>query len=113
MMLKPDSAHTSHWRIGEVVFGIPFLVSLALHVIWPFSFTPGILRQALLPVGGILSIVGLGFLLRERLFSGDRILLVHDLRMQNHQVKKTAHLRALRSWESLFTKSAGAGCEAD
>jgi hypothetical protein len=34
------------------------------------------------------------------------------LRMQNHQVKKTAHLRALRSWEALFTESAGTGREA-
>jgi pyruvate kinase len=31
------------------------------------------------------------------------------LRMQNHQDKKTAHLRALRSWEALFTASAGTG----
>ena len=38
MMLKPDSAHTGRWRIGEVVSGIPFVISLALHGIWPFSF---------------------------------------------------------------------------
>lgn len=66
MMLKPDSAHTSRWRIGEVVFGIPFLISLALHVIWPFSFPPGILTQALIPAGVVLSIVGLGFLVLAR-----------------------------------------------
>jgi len=30
------------------------------------------------------------------------------LRMQNHQVKKTAHLRVLRSWEALFGESSAA-----
>jgi protein-S-isoprenylcysteine O-methyltransferase Ste14 len=64
--MKPDSAHTSHWKIGEVVFGIPFLISLALHFIWPFSFPPGILKQALILAGVILSIVGVGFLVLAR-----------------------------------------------
>jgi protein-S-isoprenylcysteine O-methyltransferase Ste14 len=71
--MKPDSAHTSRWRIGEVVFGIPFLISLALHFICPFSFPPGILKQALIPAGVILSIVGMVFLfLARREFSRHR-----------------------------------------
>lgn len=65
-MRKIDSAHASRWRIGEVVFGIPFLISLALHLIWPFSLTPGILRQTLIPAGVFLSIVGMGLLILAR-----------------------------------------------
>lgn len=71
--MNPDSAHISRWRIGEVIFGIPFLLSLVLHFIWPFSFSPGILKQALIPAGVILSIVGMGFLfLARREFSRHR-----------------------------------------
>lgn len=64
--MKPDSAHTSRWRIGEVVFGIPFLISLVLHWIWPFSLPLGILKQALIPAGVFLSMVGMGFLILAR-----------------------------------------------
>lgn len=65
-MKNPDAAHTSRWKIGEVVFGLPFLASLALHFIWPFSFSPGSLRQALLPTGLLLGLVGMGFLVLAR-----------------------------------------------
>jgi protein-S-isoprenylcysteine O-methyltransferase Ste14 len=72
-MKKLDSAHTSGWRIGEVIFGLPFLASLALHFIWPFSFPPGLLKQALIPAGVILSMVGMGLLfLARREFSRHR-----------------------------------------
>jgi len=64
--MKPDSAHTSRWTIGEVVFGLPFLASLVLHFIWPFSFPPGIPRQALILAGVLLGIVGMGFLVLAR-----------------------------------------------
>lgn len=52
--------------IGEVIFGLPFLASLVLHFVWPFSFPPGILRQALIPTGVLLSSVGMGFLILAR-----------------------------------------------
>lgn len=65
-MKHPDSAHTSGWRVGEVVFGLPFLASLALHFIWPFSFPPGILGQALIPAGLLLGLVGVAFLVLAR-----------------------------------------------
>ncbi|MBN1919992.1 MAG: isoprenylcysteine carboxylmethyltransferase family protein [Anaerolineae bacterium] len=65
-MKSHDSAHTSRWRIGEVVFGIPFLASLALHLIWPFSSPPDILRQTLIPAGALLGIVGLVLLVLAR-----------------------------------------------
>lgn len=66
MMKSPDAAHTSGWKIGEVVFGLPFLASLALHFIWPFSLPLGILEQALVPAGFLLGMVGMGFLVLAR-----------------------------------------------
>lgn len=65
-MKSPEAAHTSRWKIGEVVFGLPFLASLALHYIWPFSFLSGSLRQALVPAGVVLSLAGISFLVLAR-----------------------------------------------
>ena len=61
-----DSAHQSRWAIGEVVFGIPFLISIALQFIAPFSLPPGMLRQALVPLGSVLILSGLGVILLAR-----------------------------------------------
>lgn len=56
--MNTDSAHKSPWEISEVVFGIPFLISLGIHFLVPFSLPQGILRQALIPTGIILVIIG-------------------------------------------------------
>ena len=61
-----DSAHKSRWEIGEVVFGIPFLISIAIQFIIPFSLPQGILRQVLIPVGIALIIIGIGFIVLAR-----------------------------------------------
>ena len=61
-----DSAHKSRWEIGEVVFGIPFLISIAIQFIIPFSLSQGILRQVLIPVGIALIIIGIGFIVLAR-----------------------------------------------
>jgi protein-S-isoprenylcysteine O-methyltransferase Ste14 len=61
-----DSAHKSRWEIAEVVFGIPFLISIALQFIVPFSLPQGILRQVLIPVGIALIIIGIGFIVLAR-----------------------------------------------
>lgn len=61
-----DSAHKSSWEIAEVVFGIPFLVSIALHFVVPISLPQGILRQVLLPVGIVLIIIGIGLVVLAR-----------------------------------------------
>jgi len=63
---KRNAAHKSRWEIGEVVFGIPFLMGMALHVLIPFSLAQGILRQVLIPVGVVLIISGLGFIVLAR-----------------------------------------------
>jgi len=68
-----DSAHKSRWKIGEVVFGIPFLISLALQLVLPYPLSQGIFRQVLLPVGLALMMVGIGFIvLARREFSRHR-----------------------------------------
>jgi protein-S-isoprenylcysteine O-methyltransferase Ste14 len=56
--MSVDSAHKSRWEIGEVVFGIPFLVSIAIHFLVPFSLPQGIFRQVLIPAGIVLIITG-------------------------------------------------------
>jgi protein-S-isoprenylcysteine O-methyltransferase Ste14 len=61
-----DSAHKSSWEIAEVVFGGPFLVSIALHFVIPLSLPPGSLRQVLIPLGIVLIISGLGFVVLAR-----------------------------------------------
>jgi len=54
--MKGDSAHKSRWEIAEVVFGVPFLISIAIHIVVPFSLPPGSFRQILMPVGIMLII---------------------------------------------------------
>ena len=64
--MNMDSAHKSSWEIAEVVFGVPFLVGIAIQFIVPFSFPPGILRQVLIPVGIALIFIGIGFIVLAR-----------------------------------------------
>ncbi|CAG0973057.1 protein-S-isoprenylcysteine O-methyltransferase [Anaerolineales bacterium] len=64
--MSVDSAHKSHWEIGEVVFGIPFLISIAIHFVVPFSLPQGILRQVLIPVGIVLILIGICLIVLAR-----------------------------------------------
>lgn len=52
-----DTAHKSWWQIGEVVFGVPFMIALALQFIAPFSIRLGGLKPILI-LGGALLILG-------------------------------------------------------
>jgi protein-S-isoprenylcysteine O-methyltransferase Ste14 len=64
--MSVDSAHKSRWEIAEVVFGVPFLISIAMHFVVPFALPQGILRQILIPVGIVLIIIGIGFIVLAR-----------------------------------------------
>lgn len=64
--MSVDSAHKSRWAIAEVVFGIPFLISIALHFVAPVSLAQGILRLILVPVGIVLIIIGIGIIVLAR-----------------------------------------------
>lgn len=64
--MNMDSAHKRYWEIAEVVFSIPFLMSIALHFVVPFSLPQGILRQALVPVGIVLILIGVVLIVLAR-----------------------------------------------
>jgi len=57
-----DTAHKSPWEISEVIFGIPFLISIAIHLIVPISLLRGIIRQSLIAVGITFIIIGIIFI---------------------------------------------------
>lgn len=64
MKMDMDSAHKSKWEIAEVIFGIPFLISVILH--WIIPFTLGTLRQVFIPIGVILIAIGAGLIVSAR-----------------------------------------------
>lgn len=64
--MSVDSAHKSRWEIAEVVFGIPFLISIALNLVVPLSLSQGIFRQILIPVGIVLISIGIGLIVLAR-----------------------------------------------
>jgi protein-S-isoprenylcysteine O-methyltransferase Ste14 len=64
--MSVDSAHKSQWEIAEVVFGIPFLASIAIQFVVPFSLPQGIPRQALILAGIALIIIGMGIIVLAR-----------------------------------------------
>jgi protein-S-isoprenylcysteine O-methyltransferase Ste14 len=64
--MSVNSAHKSRWEIAEVVFGIPFLISIAIHFVVSFSLPQGIFRQILIPVGIVLIIIGICFVVLAR-----------------------------------------------
>ena len=61
-----ESAHKNRWQIAEVVFGVPFLISIAIHLVVPYSLSQGIIRQVQIPVGIILIIIGTGIVVLAR-----------------------------------------------
>ena len=64
--METDSAHKRNWEIGEVVFGVPFLLGVALNFIVPFALPHGTLRQALIPIGILLILLGLYLIVLAR-----------------------------------------------
>lgn len=58
--MNPDSAHKSRWEIAEVVFGIPFLISLGVHAVAPLSVPPGGWRLGIIISGVVLIIAAIG-----------------------------------------------------
>jgi protein-S-isoprenylcysteine O-methyltransferase Ste14 len=61
-----DSAHRSKWENAEVIFGVPFLISLALHFVFPLPLQQGILRQAIIVVGIVLFLIGITLIVLAR-----------------------------------------------
>jgi protein-S-isoprenylcysteine O-methyltransferase Ste14 len=61
-----DVAHKSWWQISEVVFGIPFLVAIALQLLVPLSLPRGLLRLAFILGGAALIITGVTLIILAR-----------------------------------------------
>lgn len=64
--MKVDAAHHSGWTIAEVVFGIPFLLGVALHLVAPLVLPTGTVRLFLILVGVVLTMIGLGVIVLAR-----------------------------------------------
>ncbi len=64
--MSNDVAHKSWWQIFEVIFGVPFLVAIALQLIAPISFPRGFLTPACIPGGAILIFVGITLVVLAR-----------------------------------------------
>jgi protein-S-isoprenylcysteine O-methyltransferase Ste14 len=64
--MNVDAAHKNRWAIAEVVFGIPFLLGIALHFIAPLALSPGTMRQLLIPAGIVLMLIGIGVIVLAR-----------------------------------------------
>jgi protein-S-isoprenylcysteine O-methyltransferase Ste14 len=64
--MSMDVAHKSWWQIFEVVFGIPFLVALALQRIVPIPFPRGFITPIRITGGAILIIAGVSLIVLAR-----------------------------------------------
>jgi protein-S-isoprenylcysteine O-methyltransferase Ste14 len=53
-----DVAHKKSWQIFEVVFGIPFLIAVAMHWIVPFSLSRGRFTPLIISTGIAIMILG-------------------------------------------------------
>ena len=59
-------AHKRWWQIFEVVFGVPFLVAIALQLVVPIPLPHGFLRSASVPAGVILIVAGVSLVVLAR-----------------------------------------------
>ncbi len=64
--MSKDSAHSSYWQTGEVIFGIPFLAAIALQFIAHLSFPGGFLRQVFIIAGIGLIFLGVSVIVLAR-----------------------------------------------
>lgn len=61
-----DVAHKSGWQTFEVVFGIPFVLAVALHLVVPLPFPRAFLGTVLVAAGIALFIAGTAFVALAR-----------------------------------------------
>ncbi len=57
--MAEKSAHNRGWQIGEVVFGIPFLIGIGLNIVLPAALYPAAYQPAGIAVGVALIIAGM------------------------------------------------------
>jgi protein-S-isoprenylcysteine O-methyltransferase Ste14 len=56
--MPEKSAHTNGWQIGEVIFGVPFLVGIGLNIILSAALSPSGFQPAGIAIGILLVIAG-------------------------------------------------------
>jgi protein-S-isoprenylcysteine O-methyltransferase Ste14 len=61
-----ESAHTRFWQIGEVVFGVPFLLSIVLAFAVPISLPAGGFTLPRIVLGGLLVLAGMATVMASR-----------------------------------------------
>ncbi len=61
-----EAAHTKRWAVFEVVFGVPFLIALALQLAVPLSLPRGPFTLAFVLAGGLLLVAGLSLVILAR-----------------------------------------------
>lgn len=61
-----NAAHTGWWQTFEAVFGLPFMVAIALQFTVPLSLPQEFLTPVIMPLGVALIIVGLVLIIRAR-----------------------------------------------
>lgn len=64
--MTPESAHKSPWIIAEVILGLPFLIGVGLHWLWPISLFEGTPRRLTVLVGLALVLAGLSLIVMAR-----------------------------------------------
>jgi len=64
--MSNDVAHKSWWQIFEVVFGLPFILAIALQWFVPISLSRGFIALARIPAGAILIVVGISLVVLAR-----------------------------------------------
>jgi protein-S-isoprenylcysteine O-methyltransferase Ste14 len=61
-----DAAHARSWETFEVVFGIPFILAIALQFLLPLSFPDGLARVLFALAGAALIIIGIALVVLAR-----------------------------------------------
>jgi protein-S-isoprenylcysteine O-methyltransferase Ste14 len=64
--MSAEAAHRSYWETSDVVFGIPFLLGVAMQWVVPFYLPDGILRQVSIPIGLIIIAAGVTLVVLAR-----------------------------------------------
>jgi protein-S-isoprenylcysteine O-methyltransferase Ste14 len=64
--MSKDAAHTRGWEIGEVVFGVPLLLAVALHFLLPLTFIRILFTLPVFILGIVFCAVGLGLMSATR-----------------------------------------------
>ena len=64
--MSKEAAHKRWWQTFEVVFGLPFLAAIALHLVTPLALPGTFLTPALVPGGLALIVVGLTLIVLAR-----------------------------------------------